>query len=138
MFMRLRHIARAKIAPHRQRNQAMTSPTYDFRQFQQELAALEPKVEKPPALQPPEPRRSPGRPLGKKALAAQHMAMVREEFLELRKRHDLTVVDVVAFFPEAEGIAYLEQLIAASHAKPRRTRKTRVLPEPGDSGSVDE
>ena len=91
----------------------MNSGKYDFRQFQEELARLERKVEK---QQPP-------KPLGKKAAAAQRMAMAREEFLGLRKRHDLTVADVVAFFPEEEGIAYLQELIAASQAKPRRKRK---------------
>lgn len=50
--------------------------------------------------------------------------MAREEFLALRKRHRLTVADVVAFFPEEEGIAYLQTLIADAQAKPRRTRKT--------------
>ncbi|MGY3039563.1 hypothetical protein ACVWWQ_001150 [Rhodanobacter sp. TND4EL1] len=95
----------------------MTSPKYDFRQFQEELAKLEQKVEKQQVAKPP------GKPLGKKALAAQRMAMAREEFLALRKRHELTVADVVAFFPEEEGIAYLEQLIVAAQAKPRRTRK---------------
>jgi len=50
--------------------------------------------------------------------------MAREEFLVLRKRHDLGVADVVAFFPEEEGIAYLQQLIVAAQAKPRRTRKS--------------
>ncbi|WP_426689019.1 2-hydroxyacyl-CoA dehydratase [Rhodanobacter ginsengiterrae] len=91
----------------------MTSQKYDFRQFQEELAKLEQKVEKQQAA----------KPLGKKAQAAQRMAMAREEFLALRKRHELTVADVVAFFPEEEGIAYLEQLIIAAQAKPRRVRK---------------
>lgn len=91
----------------------MNSGKYDFRQFQEELARLERKVEK---QQPP-------KPLGKKAAAAQRMAMAREEFLGLRKRHGLTVADVVAFFPEEEGIAYLEELIVAAQAKPRRKRK---------------
>ena len=92
----------------------MTSQKYDFRQFQEELAKLERKVEKP---------QQPSKPLGKKAAAAQRLAMVREEFLALRKRHDLTVADVVAFFPEEEGIAYLQQLIATAQAKPRRRAK---------------
>lgn len=91
----------------------MTSSKYDFRKFQEELAQLERKVEKQP----------PAKPLGKKAAAAQRMAMAREEFLALRKRHDLTVADVVAFFPEEEGIAYLQGLIAAAQAKPRRKTK---------------
>jgi hypothetical protein len=34
------------------------------------------------------------------------------------------VADVVAFFPEEEGIAYLQQLIVASEAKPVRRRKS--------------
>jgi len=91
----------------------MNSGKYDFRQFQEELARLERKVEK----------QQPAKPLGKKAAAAQRMAMAREEFLAMRQRHALSVADVVAFFPEEEGIAYLQGLIAASQAKPRRTRK---------------
>ena len=91
----------------------MTSSKYDFRKFQEELAQLERKVEKQP----------PAKPLGKKAAAAQRMTMAREEFLALRKRHDLTVADVVAFFPEEEGIAYLQGLIVAAQAKPRRKTK---------------
>lgn len=91
----------------------MTSQKYDFRQFQEELATLERKMEK----------RTPAKPLGKKAAAAQRLAMAREEFLALRQRHGLSVADVVAFFPEEEGIAYLQQLIAAAQAKPRRPRK---------------
>jgi len=91
----------------------MNSGKYDFRQFQEELARLERKVEK----------QQPAKPLGKKAAAAQRMAMAREEFLAMRQRHALSVADVVAFFPEEEGIAYLQELIAASQAKPRRQRK---------------
>jgi hypothetical protein len=105
---------RAKIAPPNDDvSKFMTSQKYDFRQFQEELARLEQKVEKQQAA----------KPLGKKALAAQRMAMAREEFLALRKRHELTVADVVAFFPEEEGIAYLQELIVAAQAKPRRSRK---------------
>jgi hypothetical protein len=99
----------------------MNSQKYDFRQFQEELARLERKVEKQES----------SKPLGKKAVAAQRLAMAREEFLALRKRHDLTVADVVAFFPEEEGIAYLQQLIAAAQAKPRRMRKITETPSAG-------
>jgi hypothetical protein len=95
----------------------MASSTFDFRQFQEELAKLEPKAEKKPPA-------TPSKPLGKKAAAAQRLEMAREAFLQLRERHDLSVADVVAFFPEEEGIAYLQQLIAANEAKPRRSRKT--------------
>ena len=91
----------------------MNSPKYDFRQFQEELAKLENKVEK----------QQPAKPLGKKAAATQRMAMAREEFLGLRKRHALNVADVIAFFPEDEGVAYLQELIAAAQTKPRRKRK---------------
>jgi hypothetical protein len=104
----------------------MNSQKYDFRQFQEELAKLEHKVVHEVEKQP-----QPSKPLGKKAVAAQRLAMAREEFLVLRKRYDLTVADVVAFFPEEEGIAYLQQLIAAAQTKPRRTRKVMDIPNPG-------
>lgn len=96
----------------------MNVQKYDYRQFQEELAKLEPKVE------PSTPK--PAKPLGKKAAAAQRLAIAREEFLALRQRHDLGIADVVAFFPEEEGIAYLQELIAAAQAKPRRTRRTAL------------
>jgi hypothetical protein len=35
------------------------------------------------------------------------------------------VADVVAFFPEEEGIAYLQELIVAAQAKPRRLAKPK-------------
>ncbi|HZX70732.1 MAG TPA: 2-hydroxyacyl-CoA dehydratase [Rhodanobacter sp.] len=94
----------------------MTTPKYDFRQFQEELARLERKVE---AEKPAKPVKPPG----KKAAAMERMARAREEFLVLRQRHDLSVADVVAFFPEEEGIAYLQNLIAAAGAKSPRKRK---------------
>jgi hypothetical protein len=93
----------------------MTSPKYDFRQFQEELTQLEREAEQKLAA----------KPLGRKAAAAHRLTKAREEFLALRKRHDLTVADVVAFFPEEEGIAYLQELIAAAQAKPRRRTKPR-------------
>lgn len=96
----------------------MTSPKFDYRQFQEELARLERKIEPPQ----PQPQPPPARPPGKKAAAAQRIAIAREEFLALRQRHDLSVADVVAFFPEEEGIAYLQELIAAPRTKRRRTR----------------
>lgn len=101
----------------------MNSKTYDFRQFQAELAALdqgkpEPKPEPKPDIK-PEPKT---RPLGKKAAEAARIARVREEFLALRERHQLSVADVVAFFPEEEGIAYLQQLLVATEKKPRRRK----------------
>jgi hypothetical protein len=93
----------------------MSSKPYDFRQFQAELAALEQGK--------PEPKPVPkAKPLGKKAAAAERLARAREEFLALRARHDLSVADVVAFFPEEEGIAYLQQLLVAAEQKPRRRK----------------
>ena len=91
----------------------MISQNSAFRQFQEELARLDGKVEKPPLA----------KPLGKKAAAAQRMAKAREEFQALCKKYDLGVADVVAFFPEEEGIAYLQGLIVAAQAKPRRKPK---------------
>ncbi|MBA2078957.1 MAG: hypothetical protein BGP10_11725 [Rhodanobacter sp. 68-29] len=97
----------------------MSSKPYDFRQFQAELAALE---QSQPAPKPARPEPRP-KPLGKKAAEAARIARAREEFLALRERHGLSVADVVAFFPEEEGIAYLQQLLAAAEQKPRRRKK---------------
>lgn len=105
--------------------------SYDFRQFQAELAALDAtKAKETPtdaptpapaviAAVPPAPKKR-GRP-STKAAEAERMARVREEFLALRARHNLTVADVVAFFPEDEGVAYLQALLAVP--QPRRRRR---------------
>lgn len=111
----------------------MSSSNYDFRQFQAELAALDQGKDKAPA-QTPEPApatpaaapRKRGRP-STKAAEAQRMAQAQEEFLALRAKYALTVADVMAFFPEEEGIAYLQALLA--EPKPRRRRK--ASPEAG-------
>jgi len=100
----------------------MSSKPYDFRQFQAELAALD---QSRPEPKPPEARPEPkAKPLGKRAAEAARITLAREEFLALRERHQLSVADVVAFFPEEEGIAYLQQLLAASERKPRRRKST--------------
>ena len=96
---------------------AMSSKPYDFRQFQAELAALEQARPEPKSKPQPKPK-----PLGKKAAEAERIARARDEFLALRTRHQLSVADVVAFFPEEEGIAYLQQLLAAAEQKPRRRK----------------
>jgi hypothetical protein len=88
----------------------MTIPKDAFRRFQEELAALDTKKEA-----------QSGQPVG-----AARMARAREEFLELRKRYGLSVADVVAFFPEEDGIGYIQALIAAGEAKPRRGRKPKA------------
>ena len=108
--------------------------SYDFRQFQAELAALDAaKAKDKPAEAPAPAAATPaeaapaaatpkkrGRP-STKAAEAERLARVREEFLALRARHNLTVADVVAFFPEEEGIAYLQSLLA--QPQPRRRRR---------------
>jgi ribosomal protein L22 len=86
----------------------MTVPHDAFRRFQEELAAIDRKEHLPADV----------------PVADQRLANARADFLSLRKRYGLTVADVVAFFPEEEGIAYLQQLIAASEAKPVRRRKS--------------
>lgn len=106
-----------------------SSGKYDFKQFQEELAALDRQAnggKTPPptaapakaaAVEPAAPKRR-GRPPKVDPLAA-----AKAEFEALRVRHGLTVADVVAWFPPEEGVAYLQSLIAASEPKPRRRRK---------------
>lgn len=91
----------------------MKAGTYDLRQFQEELAALERK-NNPQAKE---------RPMSKKESAHTRSAQAQAELVVLRERYGLTVADVVAFFPEEEGVAYLQALIAATEAKPRRRSK---------------
>ncbi|MFC3653728.1 2-hydroxyacyl-CoA dehydratase [Dyella humi] len=100
----------------------MTLPKDAFRRFQEELAALEKEIEQraPPPPPPPKTRK----PTAKQA-ALSAMEQAKQEFLALRARHNLTVADVVSFFPEDEGIAYLQGLIAQTEAKPRRGRKPK-------------
>lgn len=107
-----------------------SSGKYDFRQFQDELAALDRKAPKPEAakaapasVEPAAPKRR-GRPPKVDPLAA-----ARVEFEALRLRHGLTVANVVSWFPEEEGVAYLQALIAASEPKPRRRRKKADEPD---------
>lgn len=108
----------------------MASSNYDFRQFQAELAALDQaretaKPEPAPAVPAPVPtpvKRGRGRP-STKAAEAERMARAREEFLALRAKYNLGVGDVVAFFPEEEGIAYLQALLAQPQPRRRRRRK---------------
>lgn len=47
----------------------------------------------------------------------------RQEFLALRDKYGLSIADVVGFFPEEEGIGYLQQLIAAAESPNRRSKK---------------
>jgi hypothetical protein len=95
----------------------MTLPKDAFRRFQEELAALEKQIEH---------RTPPPKKQTAKQAALSAMERAREEFLTLRERYKLSVADVVAFFPEEEGIAYLQALIAQAQAKPRRGRKPKA------------
>jgi hypothetical protein len=94
----------------------MTLPKDAFRRFQEELAALDKQIE----------QRVPPKKQSAKQAAMSAMERAKEEFLALRERHKLTVADVVSFFPEEEGIAYLQSLIAQTEAKPRRGRKPKA------------
>ena len=95
----------------------MTLPKDAFRRFQEELAALDKEIE----------QRSPkSRKETAKQAALSAMERAKEEFLALKARHNLTIADVVSFFPEEEGIAYLQSLIAQqAESKPRRGRKPK-------------
>lgn len=86
----------------------MTISKDAFRQFQEELAALDREKEQ-------QRRRATETP----------MEGARREFLALRDHYGLSVADVVAFFPEEEGVAYLQGLIAAAEAAPAVVRKRR-------------
>jgi hypothetical protein len=80
-----------------------------YRQFQEELAALD-KDQTQRRLQATE----------------TPMESARREFLALRDRYRLSVADVIAFFPEEEGVVYLQGLIAAAEAAPVGVRKRRT------------
>ncbi|MDF3981605.1 2-hydroxyacyl-CoA dehydratase [Luteibacter sp. PPL201] len=111
-----------------------SSGKYDFRQFQEELAALERKI----AERPPEPGASPAAAVKAEPVAepapkpapkprgrpkkVDPLAGAKDEFEALRLRYQLTVADVVAWFPPEEGIAYLQGLL---DVKPRRRRKSK-------------
>lgn len=96
----------------------MTLPKDAFRRFQEELAALDKEIEQRTVKTKKQIARE-------AALSA--MERAKQEFLALKARHNLSVADVVAFFPEEEGIAYLQALIAqqAQASKPRRGRKPK-------------
>lgn len=96
---------------------AMKPNTYDLRQFQEDLAALD----RMKSVQAKESSLS-----GKEAPRVR-LANAQADFLALRQRYGLTVADVVAFFPEDEGVAYLQSLIAAKEAKGKRRAKSSGL-----------
>jgi hypothetical protein len=96
----------------------MTLPKDAFRRFQEELAALDKEIEQ---------RTVKTKKQTAKEAALSAMERAKEEFLALKARHNLSVADVMSFFPEEEGIAYLQALIAqqAQASKPRRGRKPK-------------
>ncbi|QWT21434.1 hypothetical protein KPL74_05380 [Bacillus sp. NP157] len=109
-----------------------SSGKYDFRQFQDELAALERQqaVRQPePAAAAPVAKRKPGRP---KTVRVDPLADARLAFETLRLQYDLSVADVVAWFPEEEGVAYLQSLLA----QPAPKRRRRKADESGDTGAT--
>jgi len=87
----------------------MTISKDAYRQFQEELAALDKEQER-----------------RRQRATETPMESARRDFLALRDRYALSVADVVAFFPEEEGVAYLQGLIAAAEAAPAGVRKRRV------------
>ena len=91
----------------------MAVPPDAFRRFQEELAALERAAQ----------QRAPDPASGE---AVKQRA--RSEFLALRERYGLSLEDVVAFFPEEEGIEYLRRIIAESGTRPPRARKRQTAP----------
>jgi len=107
-----------------------SSGKYDFRQFQEELAALDRQAaESKPAAKAPAPAPVPAAPKRRgRPPKVDPLAGAKAEFEALRVRHGLTVADVVSWFPAEEGIAYLQTLIAASEPKPRRRRKSADAP----------
>ncbi|SDF45247.1 hypothetical protein SAMN04515659_0993 [Dyella sp. 333MFSha] len=119
--------------PTHDRSMTMNSSgKYDFKQFQDELAALDrlsgntatkPVVAPEPVVPEPVAPKRRGRPP-----KVDPLAPARAEFEALRLRYQLSVADVVAWFPPEEGIAYLQGLIASAEPKPRkpRTKKPSV------------
>jgi len=88
----------------------MTANTDAFRRFQEELAALDRAAQQRSAATSQE----------------AEMARAKSEFLLLRKRYNLSVADVIAFFPQEEGIEYLRQIIAESERGARQAGKRQT------------
>jgi hypothetical protein len=86
----------------------MTVEKDAFKRFQEELAALDRKEHLP-----------------EKPNGDIRLVNAKADFLAIKKRYGLTVADAIAFFPEEEGIAYLQGLIAAADAKPVRKKKIK-------------
>jgi hypothetical protein len=119
------------------------SGKYDFKQFQDELAALDRQnaastppaaatpVQKPveAAIAPPVPAKPVEKPRRGRPPKVDPLAEARSAFNALRVSYGLSVADVVAWFPPEEGIAYLQSLIASSEPKPRKPRTPKPAPD---------
>ena len=85
----------------------MTAPKDAFKKFQEELAALDSRCD----------------PKSSKIEPMSRLDHAKADFIILKRRYGLTVADVVTFFPEEEGIAYLQQLIAQAQVKGKKGKK---------------
>jgi hypothetical protein len=87
----------------------MSVPSDAYSRFQEELSALEGKKPTPQNL-----------------TRAQKLELARAEFLALKRKYGLSVADAVAFFPEEDGITYLQNLINEMQTKPVRKSKAKT------------
>jgi hypothetical protein len=79
-----------------------------YQRFQEERSALEGKKPTPQNL-----------------TRVQKLELAKAEFLLLKRKYGLSVADAVAFFPEEDGIAYLQNLIVEVQSKPIRKSKAK-------------
>lgn len=112
-----------------------SSGKYDFKQFQDELAALDRLNAANAPAAPPAPVARPVEKIAEKPIEKRRrgrppkvdpLADARAAFDALRVSYKLSVADVVAWFPPEEGIAYLQSLIASAEPKPRKPRTRRT------------
>lgn len=110
-----------------------TMADFSFRQFQEELRKLDggqPNNSSPPAPgTTPTPIKPSAKPLSKKELEAKRLEKARAEFLELRVRHGWSLEDVVAFFPEEEGVGFLLKLLQEPVKRKRRVSAPQSVAE---------
>jgi hypothetical protein len=88
----------------------MSAPSEAYQRFQEELSALEGKKPTPQNL-----------------TRAEKLELAKTEFLALKRKYGLTVADAVSFFPEEDGITYLQNLINEMQFKP--VRKSKAKPD---------
>jgi hypothetical protein len=88
----------------------MSAPLDAYRRFQEELAALEGK-----------------KPVPQNLTRAQKLELAKNEFLALKRKYGLTVADAVSFFPEEDGIEYLQNLIVEAQSKTVKKTKRKTV-----------